>query len=133
MPVLIAHLFCFVTPVYALDITLAWDLNPYVDGYKIYYKTGSSGPPYNGTTAAEGDSPIDIGYSSEFTLRALSDDDVHYFTITAYKDDLESGYSNEVSTGRGVSTTSSSPALAAAGGGGGGCFITILQEEYRRQ
>jgi hypothetical protein len=123
MPVLIALLPCFVTPVNALDITLAWDVNPGAEGYKIHYKRGSSGPPYNGTEAAEGDSPIDVGWVSEFTLRALSDDEVYYLSITAYKDDLESGYSNEVTTAR-----SAAISTVGAAGGGGGCFISAIAE-----
>ncbi|MFH1933246.1 MAG: hypothetical protein ABIN18_16855 [Pseudomonadota bacterium] len=97
----VALLFCFVTPCHAIDITLAWDANtePNLAGYKVYYDTDGSGAPYNGTGAAEGDSPIDVGNVTEFTLSDLSDGKVHYFTVTAYNDErLESGYSNEVST-----------------------------------
>ncbi len=48
--------------IYAADVTLAWSANtePDLDGYYIYYKTGSSGAPYNGTGAAEGNSPIQV-------------------------------------------------------------------------
>jgi hypothetical protein len=119
----IALLFLWAIPTHALDITLAWTSDPTVDGYKIYYEAGSSGPPYNGTGAAEGDSPIDVGWVDEFTLRALSDDEDYYFAITAYNQYGESGYSNEVTTARSVTTTSSVTAPA----GGGGCFISALQ------
>ena len=120
----ITLLLLWVIPANALDITLAWTSDPSVDGYKIYYKSGSSGPPYDGTGAAEGDSPIDVGWVDEFTLRALSDDEDYYFAVTAYNAYGESGYSNEVTTARSVSVTTSS---GIAGGGGGGCFITALQ------
>ena len=47
---------------YCFDPSFAWDKNTESDiaGYYIYYKTGSSGAPYNGTGADEGDSPIKI-------------------------------------------------------------------------
>jgi hypothetical protein len=122
--VFVALLSCFLTPGYAMDITLAWDTDPTVDGYELYYKAGSSGPPYNGTGAAEGDSPVDVGWVSEFTLRALSDDADYYFVVTAYTQDGESGYSNEVTTARSGAVATSS---GLAGGGGGGCFISTIR------
>ena len=55
------------------------------------------GPPYNGTGATEGDSPIDVGNVTEFSLHGLPDDASVRFVATAYNDQgLESGYSNEV-------------------------------------
>jgi hypothetical protein len=111
-------------PVFAMDLTLAWDTHPSAKGYKIHYKSGSSGPPYNGTGAAEGDSPIDVGWVSEFTLRGLPDDEVYYVSLTAYKNNTESGYSNEVTTARGVADSSSSSGLS--GGGDSGCFISTI-------
>ena len=44
----------------AAQVTLAWDANTESDlaGYKIYYKTGSPGEPYNGTGADQGPAPI---------------------------------------------------------------------------
>jgi hypothetical protein len=118
-------LFSFITPAYARDVTLEWTANPAVNGYKIYYRAGYSGPPYNGTGAAEGDSPIDVGWVSQLTLRALSDDVDYYFAVTAYNAYGESGYSNEVTTARSVSVNTSS---GGAGGGGGGCFISAIAE-----
>jgi hypothetical protein len=95
----IALLFCFVTPCHAMDVNLAWDANTESNlaGYMVYYDTDGSGAPYDGTGAAEGDSPIDVGNVTEFTLSDLSEGDVHFFAVTAYNnEDLESGYSNEV-------------------------------------
>ena len=121
----VALLSCFLTPGYARDVTLAWDTDPSVDGYLLYYNAGSSGPPYNGTGTAEGDSPVDVGWVSEFTLRALSDDEDYYFAVTAYTQDGESGYSNEVTTARSSSIATTS-GVSAGGGGGGGCFINTV-------
>ena len=103
---------------------MAWGDDSTVDGYKLYYKAGSSGPPYNGTGAVEGDSPVDVGWVSEFTLRALSDDD-YYFVVTAYKQGSESGYSNEATTARSGSVATSS-GVAGNGESGGGCFISTI-------
>ena len=116
---------CLLTPSYASDVTLTWDTDIQVEGYKIYYKTGSSGPPYNGTDAAEGDSPVDVGWASEFTLRALSDNYDYYFVVTAYTQDGESAYSNEVTTARSGSVATNS-VTAGDDGGGGGCFISTI-------
>ena len=117
------------TPGYTMDITLTWDTDFEVDGYKLYYKAGSSGPPYNGTGAAEGDSPVDMGWISEFTLRAFSDYEDYYIVITAYNQNGESGYSNEVTTAQSEAVATNS-VVAGDGGSGGGCFIsTIIGEQ----
>jgi hypothetical protein len=126
MSAFVASLFCFLTPGYSRDVTLAWDSDSAVDGYKLYYKAGSSGPPYNGTDAAEGDSPVDVGWFSEFTLRALSDDEDYYFVVTAYNSEGESGYSNEVTTARSVDVSDVGSDEVDGGGGGSGCFISTI-------
>jgi hypothetical protein len=125
---LVACALCLLGRAYALDVTLAWDHSKDAEGYMIYYKSGSSGPPYDGTGAAEGDSPIDVGYLSDFTLRALSDDEVYYFAVTAYSDLGESGYSNEATTARSVSHRSSSVTSSGMDAGGGGCFVSTTME-----
>ena len=132
--------FSFITPTYALDVTLAWDANTELDvaGYKLYYKAESSGPPYNGTGAAEGDSPITLTIDNpgdpynlddpdnpEFTLAGLDDGEVYFFAVTAYNaDDLQSDYSNEVSTSA-EETIPITPSLKGSEPGGG-CFISSL-------
>jgi len=93
--------------IYAADVTLVWSANaePDLDGYYIYYKTGSSGAPYNGTGAAEGNSPIRVPLANlidpanpEYTIHDLSDTETTYLVLTAYDTESnESGYSNEVS------------------------------------
>jgi hypothetical protein len=92
---------CFITPAGASDIALTWDANTEADlaGYRVYYKTGSTGPPYNGTGAAEGDSPVDVGNVTEFTLSGLTDEVTYFFAVTAYSSEgHESDYSNEVAS-----------------------------------
>jgi hypothetical protein len=109
---------CFQASSYAASVTLEWDANTESDlvGYKLHYKTGCSGAPYDGTGATEGDSPIDVGNVTRFTLHGLDDDQTYFFTVSAYDDqERESLYSNEVATGSEVTP---------GGDGGGGCFIT---------
>ena len=86
-------------------ITLAWDPNDtseQVTEYRLYYKTGPSGPPYNGVGLNQGDSPIIIPVadladenSPEIDLTGLIPGVAYYFVVTAFNGD-ESGYSNEV-------------------------------------
>ena len=93
--------------IYAADVTLAWTANTEgdVDGYYIYYKTGASGAPYNGTGADQGNSPIKVilaelsdSENPEFTIQGLSDTETTFFVATAYDTEgYESGYSDEVS------------------------------------
>ena len=92
----------------AADITLRWDANTETDlaGYKLYYKTDTSGAPYDGTGADQGPSPVDIPLSSfsdpnnpEFTITGLDAGHIYFLVLTAYDTEgNESGHSNEVST-----------------------------------
>jgi len=118
--------FCFIASGYAMDVTLQWDANtePDLAGYKVYYKTGSSGEPYDGTGADQGSSPITVPIGDladsdnpEYTLTGLTDDVTYFFVVTAYDDqERESAYSNEVST-LGV------PSITSTSADDGGCFI----------
>ena len=64
------------TTVHAQDYSFSWELSEdNVEGYKLYYKNGgNAGPPYDGTGAAEGDSPILISNQSQFTISDLDFD-----------------------------------------------------------
>jgi hypothetical protein len=104
----------FATLAHSAVVTLAWDPNtePDLAGYRVYYKEVSSGPPYNGTGATEGDSPIDVGNVTEFTLNGLSDVETYFFVVTAYDTGgLESNYSEEAA----FSQTDNHPPVANAG------------------
>jgi hypothetical protein len=84
------------------SVTLDWDENPEYDviGYKVYYSVGTAGPPYNGTGAYEGDSPIDVGFNTTLTVTNLPANQTIYFTSTAYNSaGIESDYSTAVSSG----------------------------------
>jgi PKD repeat protein len=66
-------------------ITLSWWPNPESDltGYKVYYDT-SPGFPYTGAGALEGDSPVDVGNVTSFTLTGLPAGRTYYLAVTAY-------------------------------------------------
>ena len=109
------------TPSYALDVTLAWDACSPCDnllGYMLYYSAGGEGgPPYDGTGANEGESPIVTRPTTTFRLTGLDETETYFFTITAYNVYGESAYSNEVCVNCPTETNMQN------GGGGGGCFI----------
>ena len=89
----------FIPVCYSAGITLAWDSNhePGVSGYRLYFKTGSSGPPYDGVGILEGDSPIDVGNILKINLNGLNAQTKYYFSVTAYNaNGLESRFSKEL-------------------------------------
>ena len=120
--------FCLALPVFAVDVTLAWSPNiePDVEGYNLYYKSGANGPPYNGIGATEGDAPISITTDElynpdqpEFTLHGLDENKTYHFVLTAYDSDgYESAFSEEVSF-----NSADFDLMDGETGGGGGCFI----------
>jgi len=91
---------------YSPSITLGWVGNPGPEilGYKIYYRTNSTTPPYKGTGLAEGDSPITVNLSTlknpenpEFTVHGLDKNKSYFFAITAFdKEGKESGFSSGI-------------------------------------
>ncbi len=99
-------LFLATGPAGAVDITLQWDANvePDLMGYQVYYKTDSSGPPYTGSGAQQGSSPIRVlanavcsGATCQFTVNELDEAETYYFAVTAFDaSENESDYSNEV-------------------------------------
>jgi hypothetical protein len=146
-PLLLLFLLALPAVVYAKQVTLTWKANSesYLGGYKVYYKTESSGnrvlknydgagltfvgEPYSGE-------PADSGFAIQLqdlsdprvdpvtcTLGGLNDTDKYYFVVTAYAGSLESEASNEASTADGSTASSSS-----GGGGGGGCLIATAAD-----
>jgi len=91
---------------YSPSITLSWVGNSDSNllGYKIYYKTNATTPPYEGTGLVEGDSPIIVTLSTlknpenpAFTIHGLDKNKTYFFVITAYdKKGKESGFSNGI-------------------------------------
>jgi hypothetical protein len=87
----------FTSPCAARNAVFSWTANDeQVDGYKLYYKTGSSGPPYNGVGAIGGSSPVLTGNTITYNLQGLADSETYYFALTAFVGGLESGYTGEI-------------------------------------
>ncbi len=101
--ILLLSMFLVVNSAIADNATLLWDANsePDMAAYKVYYGV-SSGEPYDGKIANEGESPIIIPIDSlsdaanpTFKVTGL-DKKFYYFTVTAYDEEgFESGYSEE--------------------------------------
>jgi len=136
--ILAAILFCFQSSSYAADITLKWAANtePDLAGYKIYYKDGFSGAPYDGVDIDQGPSPISLTINDpydpyyidpdnpEFLLTGLDDNEDYFLVVTAYDNEEpynESGFSNEVSTLDGNGTDGDGSNVRAEAS----CFIAI--------
>jgi hypothetical protein len=125
---------------YAATVTLEWDPpsqnSDLVAGYLLYYGE-DSGPPYEGTEANEGPSPIDVGNVTTFTVAGLDDTRSYFFAVTAYNEEaLESDYSNEASTNDMASDNGDSGSTDMASDRGntgstldgvGGCFINTAK------
>ena len=109
-PVLIIIIF-YPSLTFALDVTIQWEAYDDINlaGYKIYYDTDTGIPPYNGSGAHEGNSPVSVSLAQdqnpapgivEYSLHNLPDAD-YYFAITAYTDEeppVESDDLNVIST-----------------------------------
>jgi len=63
-------------------------------GYDIYYND-NPGPPYNGTGANQGNSPIDAGNLTTFEISGLQNCTPYFFAVKAFNDHGESIYSDE--------------------------------------
>jgi hypothetical protein len=88
---------------YAADkkIILSWTKPsvPDINYFKVYYDTDSSNPPYNGTGATGGPSPINVGNVSSYILSGLTNGVTYYIAITCVdKTNYESSYSTVIST-----------------------------------
>ena len=104
--VFVLLLFLYLTPCYAIELTLAWNASTGTAGYKIYYKTGCHSDPdnrdYDGTGATIGisptevNSPIDIGASTRATIHLP--DGAYHFALTAYNEYGESDYTTDYCT-----------------------------------
>jgi hypothetical protein len=106
----------FAGTAWGAGVTLAWDDNTEdnLAGYKLYYKTDTSGVPYDGTGLGEGASPVTIYLETpadadssthvledpdnpQFPVTGLTPGTPYCFALTAFDTDgLESDYSVEV-------------------------------------
>jgi hypothetical protein len=97
-----------------MTVELQWDPNTEHDlaGYRVYYKSGSSYLPFDGTDALEGASPLAVQYQTIATLSGLDPSCSYSFAVTAYNySGVESAFSNIVTVSPTV-VNASSPFLA---------------------
>ena len=66
-------------------LEVGWSANhePDLAGYRVYYDTDGR-PPYLGSGASEGPSPVDVGKVTHFRLTGLSNGITYYIAVTAY-------------------------------------------------
>jgi|PlaIllAssembly_1097288.scaffolds.fasta_scaffold65925_2 hypothetical protein len=128
-------------PVYAADVTLAWDQNNESDleGYGVYFRKDTPGPPYDLSgyvTTDEFSNPT----NPTFTVTGLDKGARYYFAVTAYDTDgNESYFSNSVCADVGdVIAPCSNTDVGGGGGssggsgGGAGCFIEAASTDAAR-
>jgi len=88
----------WVTSATAKEYFFSWSANPEpVEGYRLYYKKGGEpAPPFTGSEAIEGTSPVNLGKQTSFALSGLEDNTTYHFALTAYNGSEESGYSEVI-------------------------------------
>lgn len=94
--ILIALSIFLTTTSFAKDYSFSWTANDgQVEGYKFYYKKGgSAGPPFDGSEAIEGESPITIADFNSLTISGLEDNTTYHFALTAYNGVDESDFTD---------------------------------------
>ena len=72
------------------QVTLAWDANTEenLKGYVVYYKIGSSGPPYDGTGLEQGDSGIVVDSGIIVRKEDLADPNNPTYQLTGFIPDV---------------------------------------------
>ena len=102
----ISFLLVTIVQVNAKSYTFTWSPNPEpVSGYKLYYKINGVAGNFDGVGATEGDSPVDVGKVTTYTLTFPDDNVAYHFGLTAYDEMEESGYSDIVTVTPVVSET----------------------------
>ena len=81
------------------QIILSWPavVDPDLAGYRIYY--GDRPDQYFGADSSSGQSPVDAGNATSFTLKGLTNGRLYYIAVAAYNNSQPSeqgGFSNEV-------------------------------------
>jgi len=130
--IIIFVLVIFVSGVGALNntITLAWDFadDPEIIGYNLYTKNHINEDYRLYSEIQEND--LADWAKPAVKVFSLDRNLAHYFVVTAFSVDTESGYSNEVIYSDGmykvVPTDEPQPAPARSGGGSG-CFISTIR------
>ncbi|BHH86262.1 hypothetical protein LA52FAK_45510 [Desulforhopalus sp. 52FAK] len=88
----------FATLVSAKEYSFSWAENDgLIEGYRLYYKEGGAASvPFDGISANEGCSPIDIGNKTSFTISGLDENETYHFTLTAYSGNDESDFTQVI-------------------------------------
>ncbi len=86
-------------PGFAKEYSFSWSPNDgQIDGYNLYYKKGgSAGPPFDGSDATEGESPIMLYDQTTVTSSGLEDNTTYHFALTACSGLDESDYTDVIS------------------------------------
>jgi Fibronectin type III domain len=111
-------LFCPVSSLYAMDITLRWapSNDPDVAGYMVFYREDGKSYNYN--------KPYWECTDTECTVYDLDITKVYYFVVRAFDNNGNtSNDSNEVALNAGSAVNNADTSAGIGGGGGGGCFI----------
>jgi len=102
---------------------ISWDENADtdIDHYLLYYAThgGTVAEDYDGIGAAEGDSPIDVGNTTEVELTGLTNEVKYYIRVSAVDDTGAEGPLSDERTG----TPTTTQAFAQLQGDEGECFV----------
>ena len=72
----------------AAPLTFEWDPSAQATGYKLYYGLESNSYEF----------VIDVGPNLQHTLSDLNENQAYYFAVTAYNENGESGFSEEISS-----------------------------------
>jgi formylglycine-generating enzyme required for sulfatase activity len=66
-------------------VLLEWQVAPtaVVQGFRVHYRKGLPGPPWDGDDALNGPSPIDVAGATHATVGGLDNDETYYFAVTA--------------------------------------------------
>jgi len=84
--VLTAALMPWSSPVSGAEVTLRWDASDGASGYVLHY----------GNQSGTYDALVDVGSQVQHTVVDLAEGKSYYFAVTAYCDNDESGFSDEV-------------------------------------
>lgn len=95
---LLSLTFSIALPVSAKDYSFSWSPNEgQIDGYNLYYKKGgTAGPPFDGSDAIEGESPIMLYDQTSVTISGLEDNTTYHFALTACSGLDESDYTDVI-------------------------------------
>ncbi|CAB1078954.1 hypothetical protein D1AOALGA4SA_6674 [Olavius algarvensis Delta 1 endosymbiont] len=137
-------LFVFISTAYGTtNFTIGWDPNSEnnIDGYGIYVRRGSPGPPYEHVGDVFLDELSDLD-APQFRIIEI-DHGTYYVAATAFdKEGNESSFSDSLCISVSENTVSECPSDKSSenavtygfsggrGGGGGGCLISSAGEQF---